>query len=396
MPGAANLLERAAALLPPTAPARVESLLDLGECLARRGDFARAQEVLVEAESAADALGDRSLAWRARIQAARNRINTDPSPGAIEAVGKISDEAIAVFEEFGDEGGLARAWHVRGLVEWLLGRAGATEAAFERAARHARLAGDLREESEALAWIPLVSTWGSATVDEAIARSIEVVERGGGDRKVEAFALVTRGAAEAARGNVDQGRALVARGRTILLELGVTVDAAAMSQSAGMVEMQAGDPAAAERALREGFDTLSHLGEKAYLSSVAALLADALCSLGRDEEADGLTRISEENAAPSDMHSQIWWRNARAKVMSARGEIGEAERLARDAVTLSEDTEFLETQADALLTLAGVLQKAERIPEAAEVARAALARYERKGYAVRAGWARTLLSDLEG
>ena len=44
------------------------------------------------------------------------------------------------------------------------------------------------------------------------------------------------------------------------------------------MELIAGDPAAAERYLREGYEAFRAMGERGYLSSVAGSLAEALVS----------------------------------------------------------------------------------------------------------------------
>jgi hypothetical protein len=50
----------------------------------------------------------------------------------------------------------------------------------------------------------------------------------------------------------------------------------------------------------------------------------------------------------------VQWRGPRAKVLAARGERDEAERLAREAVELAERTDFLNLRGDALANLAEV------------------------------------------
>ena len=52
------------------------------------------------------------------------------------------------------------------------------------------------------------------------------------------------------------------------------------------IEMLAGDNAAAERAARQGCEQLERLGDQAWLSTQACLLADALYALGRYEESE--------------------------------------------------------------------------------------------------------------
>ncbi len=61
-----------------------------------------------------------------------------------------------------------------------------------------------------------------------------------------------------------------------------------------------------------------------------------------------------------------------------RGEHGEAEPLAREAVAIVERTDALNQQGDALCDLAEVLAAAGRTDEAADALEQALERYERK------------------
>jgi tetratricopeptide (TPR) repeat protein len=163
----------------------------------------------------------------------------------------------------------------------------------------------------------------------------------------------------------------------------------------GAVEMIAGDPVAAEQHLRRGYRALEEAGETGLLSGLAALLADAIFAQGRFEEAEQYTHISGEAAAPDDSFSQILWRAVRAKAFARQGRVVEAERLARDAVTLAEDTDDINGHGDALMALAEVLRLAERPSEAVPVVQEALNLYERKGNVVSAGKARALLGELE-
>jgi ATP/maltotriose-dependent transcriptional regulator MalT len=184
---------------------------------------------------------------------------------------------------------------------------------------------------------------------------------------------------EAMRGDFDTARELLAAGRRALDELGQPVWVAVTGQEAFFVEMLAGDPAAAARTLRQSYETLSGMGERSFRSTIAGLLAHALCELGEDDEADQFSRACEEAAAEEDVFSQVLWRSARAKVLARRGEADAAEAAAREAVAIAERTDLLNTQADALLDLAEVLAQAGRSDEARAAARDAADRFERKG-----------------
>jgi tetratricopeptide (TPR) repeat protein len=181
------------------------------------------------------------------------------------------------------------------------------------------------------------------------------------------------------RGDFATARELLARGRQALAELGFTLMVAMSGQEAHYVETLAGDPAAAVRISRESYAQLEPLGERAYLSSAAALLAHALGDLGELEEAERFSRISEEASSSEDVFSQILWRSGRAKICARRGALGEAESLAREAVALAEPTDLLNTQGDTLADLAEVLALCGQTAEAAAVLEQAAERFERKG-----------------
>ena len=77
--------------------------------------------------------------------------------------------------------------------------------------------------------------------------------------------------------------------------------------------------------------------------------------------------------------TQMLWRQVRAKVLARRGEHAEAERLAREAVAICEETDMLDAQGDAYADLAEVLLLGGKADEAAAALEQALERYERKG-----------------
>ena len=78
-------------------------------------------------------------------------------------------------------------------------------------------------------------------------------------------------------------RGSMARGRGILHDLGMVVAWAATSFISAIVEPPH-NPAGAERELRDGYEILETKGETAFLSLVAAFLAEALFQQGRGEE----------------------------------------------------------------------------------------------------------------
>ena len=393
MPAAANLLSRAASLRPAEDPARLEILPALAFALMETGDFPRFQEVVQEAGEAAAASGDPGLEGNVAILGLWIRLFTDPLGWADEA-DREARRVIQVFETLGDARGQARGWSVLGLVNTMKARFEDAERAWGQAAEFAREAGDRRDELESVAWIPLTVWAGPAGPEEALRKSEEVLERAGGDRKATATALFMKAPFEAGAGRIEEARDLIAQARSILQEAKLTVWLAGpLAQVAGWVELTAGDPEAAERELRWGYKTLQSIGDVAWLSTTAAILAEAVYRQGRHEEAEELTGVSEQAAAPDDCYSQVLWRSVRAKVLAGRGELDTAEDLAHEAVALTEPSDFLHLRSHALLSLGEVLA-AGRTEEAAPAMEAAIELLRRKGNEVEAERARTTLERL--
>lgn len=158
--------------------------------------------------------------------------------------------------------------------------------------------------------------------------------------------------------------------------------------------MIAGDPAAAERELRADFDELQRMGERNYISTTAAYLAEAIYRQGRYEGAEALTAYSEEVAAADDVSTQFMWRCVRGKVLARRGESDEAEKLAREGLRLIKESDDLESQGKALMSLAEVLVLAGRSDAAEASVSEAIEVWERKGDVVSAAHARAFIETL--
>jgi ATP/maltotriose-dependent transcriptional regulator MalT len=156
----------------------------------------------------------------------------------------------------------------------------------------------------------------------------------------------------------------------------------------GQIELLAGDPAAAENALRTSYDALASMGDRAYVATRAAELAEAVYRNGRLDEAWRLTETAEDTGGADDVPTQILWRSVRAKLIVRDGGVDEAERLAREAVALAEATDVVSMRGTALLDLADVLARSGRSTEADAAAAHALELFVRKGNTAAADRAR--------
>jgi tetratricopeptide (TPR) repeat protein len=81
-------------------------------------------------------------------------------------------------------------------------------------------------------------------------------------------------------------------------------------------------------------------------------------------------------------------------VYARRGDLAEAEQLAREAVALAETTDMRNWRGNALFDLGEVLRLSGRIEDSVEPLERAVALFEAKGNVVMAELARAALADL--
>jgi class 3 adenylate cyclase len=392
---AVNLLRRAAAVLGEGSRLRLELLPDLGEALMDVGELDEADLLLEDAVAAASDLRDVRLEIDALMAKLLVRYSTDVDMPLEELRGLV-DRAIGTLEAVGDQRGLARAWRVLACAYGTTCRYGASEDAAQRAIDHARLAGDVRQESRTIAAYVMSALYGPTPVAEALARCEQIRAQAHGDRRSEGLVLGALAHLHAMEGRFDLAREHYRREQLVLDELGGRMLAASTSLDSSRVELLAGQPHAAEAELRRDYYVLDEMGERYFLSTMAALLAQALLAQDRDDEAFALSVTSQELAADDDVEAQALWRSVRARLMARRGEAERAVDLAEEAMEIAERTDAPVMRGDALLDLARVLVDAGDASAAAERATAALDLYEAKGTLVAAREARALLDSLMG
>jgi class 3 adenylate cyclase/tetratricopeptide (TPR) repeat protein len=392
-PAAVNLFSRAAAATPTGARSRLELLTELGQALSEAGDFTSAEAALTEAIESAEAAGDHALAARARV----SRLGLDmliDSALDIDRFQREVERAIEQLEQDGDELGLARAWMLMCEVNNFRCRGAEVHECATKAVGYARGCGALREEGVSLFWQASAGLHGPLRADEGRRQCEQILAESRGRVLVEAAGRAGIAFADAMQGRIEDARGQISASRSILKDLGQRLNYGATSIDEGEIELLAGDPEAAERVIREGFEVLESIGETGYLSTLAALLAEAIYLQKRYEEAERFSEVSEQNAPPEDLASQASWRSVRAAVLAQRGEGEKAEGLAREAVDIARGTDHLNLHAGSLLSLADVLAIGGRPAHAIPVVEKACGLYDRKGNLVMAEKARTLLAEV--
>jgi predicted ATPase len=392
LPAAIGLLERAASLAADDLSRRAELLPELGAALIAAGRLSEADWVLDEARLVAARIGDEQAESRVLVQLQFLRL-LQVSAGGIEEAALAVQRVIPVFERCDDHHGLCSARRLEAWLHWNEARAAAASEAWERAAADASSAGDDHARAEILTWIASALWFGPTPVVEGIRRCEEIRSEVSGHLDAEALTLRHLAGLHAMNGHFDLARSLLATSNGVFEDLGLTLNAAT-SHNEALIEMLAGDYAAAEASLRAGFEALTQMGEQAFLSTTAAFLARAVFAQGRVDEAEELAQRSAKLAATGDLLTQVLWRGVQARVLARRGRLDGAEEFAREAVALAEQTDFVVYRGDALVDLAHILHDAGRTEEAAAAAAGGLQLHEHKGNLVTAAKIRTDLGFL--
>ena len=382
---AASLFERAAAFVP-TGSLDLALEIELSDALfwAGRGlDAIRRADSLAErAAVAGDHLGELT----GRIQAGQFRTYFEPE-GATQQLAALLEQALPIFEAVGNPVALYVGHAALGQAANIRGHMDAAMEAYEQAAAHARKGG---LPQEFLGWRATSRFFGTTPVSDVLAWLDEHEPRAGrnyflGANRAEALAML---------GRFDEARRILAEARADLAERGGGMPLATNTGlSSVVVELLAGDPAAAAEFGNVGCALLQELGEQAQLSTATGWLAQAFYALDRLEEADASAGHAAELGASDDAYTQMLWRQVRAKVLARGGQHPEAERLAGEAVDLSEKTDLLDQQGNAYADLAEVLSLGGRRQEATDALREALQRFERKGNLVSAEHTRTRIAE---
>ncbi|WP_231995956.1 BTAD domain-containing putative transcriptional regulator [Mycobacterium sp. 852002-51163_SCH5372311] len=364
--------------------ARCEALLAAGDVSSAAGAVSQLQEATVDSA--------RLAAWATCFD---GQLSVLIHPERLDEVETALGTAAEKLAALDDAAGEANAHTVRATCLGRLGRIAECEVALDDALTAARRAREYRRVNAVLAGAPLAALWGPNPVPRAGGRCLDVVRllRITTDSPaVEATSTRCQAVLEAFRGRDAAARRMIDSARRTVTELGLRHALLEVEQFAGIVELVADDPAAAEPHLRQAYNGFRRMGLDADTAETAALLGRTCLALGRENEADELCSESERLAGHA-LKASIAWRTLRAKLLSRRGDHAEARRAAEAAVNLAGRTDALVDHGDACLALATVLDAAGDAAGARAAAERAVGLYERKGAAALAEKARRVVGE---
>jgi tetratricopeptide (TPR) repeat protein len=328
-------------------------------------------EAAVERRSAA---GDAPGELLARLTALWASMRRDPRTHQEKFVA-LADEAVEQFEAAGDEFGLVWAWLARAHADQARSRIGDMLAATNEMLRHARRIGDERAERIALLYLMFVDIVGPTPVEEALRR----IDESPALERIHPDLTGTRAMLLARLGRIDEARLLYEQAARTIAERGLTRSLDMIEHNGMDIERVAGNAVVAEEYGRRLAAQLESDDEQAYLSTTVCQWGQALYDLSRYDEALDCAERGRLLGSEGDAITQMLWRQVKAKVLARRGELAEAQTLARAAVAEGEGTEMLDSQAAARVDLAEVLVLAGDRVEATRALEQAAALYARKG-----------------
>ncbi|HET9671593.1 MAG TPA: hypothetical protein VFQ40_01940, partial [Actinomycetota bacterium] len=393
MATAANLLVRASGLVEAEDPDRLRMAWALGHALNETGAMTASAALLDETIALARAAGDEAAAGYAECVRWTSRVVTDPEMD-VDDWESSADRLIALFEEAGDHLGAALAWAQKAYVYWLREHLQASGEAAGRAIAHAEAAGEVFLVSEMrehhLATVGLGPT-PLAEVGPFVQQRLEEA-RSRGDRRLERGALVALAIQAALQRRFDEGRVLMAEAREISKQLGRTIEYWASAQPISRIEWFAGDLDAAAASLHESCEELEALGETAFLSTSAAMLAEVELERGDRASAERWLDVARRTTSRGDRSSVTVIEVVEGWLLALDGDPAAGGHLRR-ALELVDDTDSPLWRTDVRLQVAQALTE-QRPDEAGRLAREAIELSSAKGLEVLVDRGRAILDRL--
>jgi hypothetical protein len=369
-----NLRERAgrqwaeAEKLEPGSPYRLELLLAAGETFAASADFARGDEVWALALAESREAGDDLVEARVLLQQAA--LGQVRGPEGIARYHEVAAAVRPVLEEASDAEALSTLHQNAARAYAVQGDAARARAEAELALEWAERAG--REDVYATYLLANLELEGAGHVSDVLARAQQLLASG---RGLTAFALGAFAEGNAWLGQFDQARVFVRQHVRLWREAGRD----SPTELEGVVELWAGEPAAAEAAVRQVVQAQEAHGDLGHGAGSLVVLSRAVLEQGRVAEALALLDKLGAWAAPDDV-----WTQGELRMLRGRA-LGDA-ALVREAIALLEPTEYLNVRARAWLELHALT---------GEGADRALELFERKGNVVGARLAVELVERTE-
>ncbi|MEP7158761.1 MAG: adenylate/guanylate cyclase domain-containing protein, partial [Chloroflexota bacterium] len=210
---AVNLLQRAVSLVGVDGPVGMRLQVALIDALMQVGRFADADQMLESVENGEGSAASLPIVARLRLQRAWLDWLTKPDTFGIGK--KLAIESIAALKRSEDDEGLARAWHVLGLMHWVAAEAGEAVTCWRRSLDYATKSGSAHETIEAITQLTTAAFF-AMPVGEALELCRALLPHVREYPAVEPSILVAQAGLEAMQGNFEAARVHRAQAKQLL------------------------------------------------------------------------------------------------------------------------------------------------------------------------------------
>jgi DNA-binding SARP family transcriptional activator/tetratricopeptide (TPR) repeat protein len=351
--------------------------LVLAEYLDRRGDWAKAIDVLQQAmESQADttAHADDATAARLFTDLAAARIRT----GELDLALSDAQRALDIWIECGDRYGQADAWVQVGRAHWHARQPSQAIPAYEHAAALYDELGEMGRRAVAQDHLS-IQMFELGRHDEAFALSRQALAtaRETGDPALQCDVLTNRGEMYRVAGRIDQALEHFQQAKALVDNLGDPQNVAVLTSNIGAVHSELGEHEAAQSSFNTALELFQAIGDRRNEIDTLINLADAHTHRGDHHTA--LRHLQHASHLAASTHDPL--RQARIQLATghahrSRHRLPDALNSYHTALAQASAAEAPLDQAHALRAIADVLQL-NKDPEAATFAQRANAIYQR-------------------
>jgi len=333
--------------------------------------------VLEEAVERSAGLGLSEARAHARLALVDLLRSTEPERAYAELPGLLA-EVLPTLEAASDDRGLALAWQLQASASQYRVRWAAMQAPLEKSVHHALRSGERRLVELAQSLQVGSMFHGPMPLTQTRARLEEMLAQPGVSPWHRASITARLAGTLALQGDPPAARILMDEVRNTFHDLGRELSVLATAFMSGPIEMLGGAPDRAVMELREACDGLQVMGDRAFASTLGALLAEACWRCEDQDGAAAAVEVSRRLAGVGDVISQVRWRCVAAKLEALRHNPEQAQALSSRAVQLVVATDELTSQGDVLADAAEVQLLLGNRAAAKVLLDDALSRYERK------------------
>jgi len=387
---AADLLDRAWRLRTPAGPVNAVLVNEYAHAALDAGLFGRGLEVIEEARTAISNEDDDETV----VELDLLELLLTESAGGQEWLDRVRELAArAPVDGLRHPRVRALWWRLQGEVASYSGDISGEALAARSMTAALKEAGRHRAAADAVGLLLFLLVVDQTPVPVAIQQCTGIIEEQTSSQVLRSVGLRIRGYLRGQVGQVEDGRADLGEARRIARTLGRPGGESNVAFFAGLLELDAGNDAAAEERLRDGFAINEAVGHRGFAAELGGWLGFALARQGRFDEAAPYAERTLRDTPPEDLYYQSLAHVVTAMCAAPR-DPKRALAEAREALRLVDQTDSTLVRVVSHLAAARVFLEVDAVSDARSSGEVALEIARVKGATLYVATAERLLSEL--